>query len=94
MAYTSDWFDQAVDAYVRRVSGRTLAVTCLICYPGLGLLLPLSLGVSQLWLVSLNVVAVTLAAAFCVSWMVLKLDAKDRRHLLELDNGATTPGRL
>ena len=83
MAYNPDWLDQAMDAYVRRVSGRTLAVTCLIFYPGLGLLLPLGLGVSRLWFVSLNFAGVVIAAGFCVSWMILKLDAKDRRHLLE-----------
>ena len=77
------WFDRVLWKFVHRVSGRTIVVVSLALYPGLGLVLPLILGWPTLWLVDANVVSVLFAALISLGWLFARLEAKDRRHLLE-----------
>ena len=83
MSQPEDIFDRALLALVARVSGRAVAVIALILYPGLGLIVPVLSGMSTSWLVSVNVMGVTFAALVSLGWLVVQLEAKDRRHLLE-----------
>ena len=76
-------FDRAMMALVTRVSGRTIVVISLAFYPGLGLGLPLLLGWSTSWLVSANVAGVSFAAVVSLGWLIVQLEAKDRRNLVE-----------
>ena len=83
MSQPEDVFERAIFALVTRVSGRMVAVIALILYPGLGLFVPVLSGMSTSWLVSVNVMGVCLAALVSLGWLVVQLEAKDRRHLLE-----------
>ena len=75
--------DRLVFGFVSRVSGWTVAATALVLYPGLGLLLPLALDWPTSWLISVNAIAVMLAALVSLGWLLIQLEAKDRRQLLE-----------
>jgi hypothetical protein len=78
-----DWFDRALFSLVTRVSGRAVAILTLLFWPGIGLLLPAILDWNRSWLISLNLVGVSLAAAVSLGWLIVQIEAKDRRHLLE-----------
>lgn len=78
-----DWVDGVTARFVRRVSGRTVAVASLAFYPGLGLLLPLAVGADRSWFVALNLIGVAGAAVLSIGWLVAQVEQKDRRHLLE-----------
>jgi len=75
--------DRVLYAYVTRVSGRTVALTALALYPGIGLALPLALGWSDSWLVAMNLLGVSFAAALSLVWLAIQLQASHRRHLLD-----------
>ena len=83
MSRVDDWIERGIFAFVRRVSGRSVGIASLIFYPGLGLLLPVALDWPQSWLISTNLAGVTVAALLSIGWLVVKVEAKDRRHLLE-----------
>jgi len=83
MSRIDDWVERRIDAFVTRVSGRTVAITTLLLYPGFGLALPLGLGWSVPNLIAMNLAGVSLAATISLGWLMVKLDAKDRRQLLE-----------
>lgn len=76
-------FDRVLTWYVTNVPGWLVAVTALLFYPVLGLVVPLALGWSIPNLVSTNVFGVTSAAALCLVWLVVRLEANRRRHLVE-----------
>lgn len=78
-----DWLDRAVFAFVRRASGWTVAVGSLGFYPGLGLLVPLAFDWTRSWLIAVNVIGAMFAAAISLGWLMVQIEAKDRRHLLE-----------
>ena len=77
-----DLFDRAVMAVAKR-SGRSVVVVALVCYPGLGLVLPLALHWSTLGLVEANIVGTVLAGVVGIGWLSVQLEGRDRRHLFE-----------
>ena len=52
-------------------------------YPGLGLVLPLMLGLSTYDLVLCNLVGVVLAFVLVLAWTGVIFDAAERRHLVD-----------
>jgi HJR/Mrr/RecB family endonuclease len=80
----SDWiWDHALIPFVTRVPGLVVAAVALLFYPGIGLVLPLVLGWPTNWLISINLIGVTAAALLSIGYLVVLVQAKDRRHLLE-----------
>jgi Restriction endonuclease len=83
--------DRAVDeAYVRltnllgrRASGRAVVLWVAVLYGGVGLALPLAIGATVLWLVSLNILGATLAFGVVMEYFLGLVQARDRRHLVE-----------
>jgi len=78
-----DWVERGIFAFVSRVSGRTVAVVSLALYPGLGLAVPLALDWTRSWLISINLFGVSFAALVSLGWLIVQIEAKDRRNLLE-----------
>jgi hypothetical protein len=80
----SDWlWDKVLWPLVNRVSSRVIAVVALVFYPGLGLAMPLVVGLPDNSLVVANVWGVALAAMVSVGYLAALIHAKDRRQLLE-----------
>jgi Restriction endonuclease len=69
--------------FVTRASGRLVAAVTLILYPGVGLILPVSLHWSTLWLVEANVLGALFAGAVSLGWFSAQVEAAKRRHLVE-----------
>ena len=70
-------------SFAKRASGRTVTGIALLLYAGLGLGLPLTLGWSVSWLVSVNIMGTTLAGTLILVWLGVRVQARDRRHLVE-----------
>lgn len=83
VARLDDLLERLILGVATRVSGRAAAVIALCLYAGVGLLLPLSLHWSVLWLVSLNVMGTSFAAAVALGWLGVQVQAQSRRHLVE-----------
>jgi hypothetical protein len=79
--------DKAIErmllTFAERESGRTITAIALALYAGLGLALPLALGWSVSWLVSANITGTTLAGTLILVWLGIRVQARDRRHLVE-----------
>jgi len=75
--------DRAVYWFVSHLPGPVVLIFTIACYPGLGLMLPLALGLSWPWVVLLNVFGVTVAMVFGLGWLLPQIEAARRRHLLE-----------
>jgi hypothetical protein len=80
---SDDVFERAFLSLLRRAPGRIVAVVALLLYPGAGLLLPLVLHWSLWGLVQANVLGAFFAAVVALGWLVLQIEARDRRHLVE-----------
>ena len=63
--------------------GAVIAAVVVILYPGIALVLPLSLGWSGWWFMDANIAGATFAACVGMGWLVLQVQARDRVHLLE-----------
>ncbi len=83
MGKAEDWFADLIFNRIARLPGRTVAVIALVAYPGFALLLPLALGWSAVYIVDANIVGTTFAAVICLGWLVVQIEARDRRHLVE-----------
>ncbi len=83
MNAAADWIDRAIFAFVRRVSGRVVALVALAFYPGFALVMPLAFGWTPSWLINANLIGVMFAALVRLGWLFVQMEAKDRRHLLE-----------
>lgn len=68
---------------VARQSGRVVATVALVFYAGVGLALPVFSGWSPLWLVLANIFGTSLAALVLITWLANRVQARDRRHLVE-----------
>jgi hypothetical protein len=80
----SDWvWDHLLIPFVTRVPGRIVAATALLLYPGLGLVLPILIGLPSNWFFSVNMLAVSAAALLAIGYLFVLVETKDRRHLLE-----------
>ena len=83
MPKSDDLLERAFLAVVRHVPGRIVAALALLLYPGAGLLLPLVLHWSLWGLVEANVLGTLFAAIVALGWLIVQLEARDRRHLVE-----------
>lgn len=80
----SDWlWDRVLIPFVTRVRGWVVAAAALIFYPGIGLLLPVMFGWPANWLLSINLIGATVAGLLAVGYLVVLIQAKNRRHLFE-----------
>jgi hypothetical protein len=75
--------ERALLAFAKRASGRTVLSVAVALYAGFGLALPLLLGWSVSWLVAANVIGTTLAGTLILVWLGVRVQARDRRHLVE-----------
>ncbi len=83
MSQSDDPLERAFLGLVRHVPGRIVAAIALLFYPGAGLLLPLVLHWSLWGLVEANVLATLFAAIVTLGWLIVQIEARDRRHLVE-----------
>ena len=67
----------------RKLPDRGVAAIALVLYPGVALVLPIALGWPVLWLVSANLLGALFAACVSLGWLLLQIERRDRRHLLE-----------
>ena len=81
------WFDDAVERVLlfvgRRASDRGILALMALCYGGIGLLLPIGLGVSTLYFVTLNFFGAMAALVFGIVWFAVQVERIHRRHLVE-----------
>lgn len=82
MKRLDDFAERLVWAVGRR-SGRVVTVIALVFYGGVGLALPLAMSWPVNWLVGANVTGSTLAALAILGWLAVRVQAQQRRHLLE-----------
>jgi HJR/Mrr/RecB family endonuclease len=78
-----DLLGKLIKNLVARTSGWTVLAIALILYPGVGLLLPVLLGMSKVFLIEFNTVGVVLAMVLGMGWLDAQLIASERRRLLE-----------
>jgi len=83
MSRFDDLFTKPFLDLVRRAPGSMVLAAALLCYPGAGLLLPLVLHWSLWGLVQANFLGTTLAAIVACGWLLVQIEARDRRHLVE-----------
>jgi HJR/Mrr/RecB family endonuclease len=83
MSKSEDLFERAIQGLVTRVSGRVVAAIVLLLYPGLGLVLPAALHWSVSSLVDANIVGALFAGIVSLGWLLVHIEARDRRHLVE-----------
>jgi hypothetical protein len=83
MSRFDDAIERALLAFAKRASGLAVALVALLLYGGLGLALPLIFGWSTNWLISANLTGTCLAATLILVWLGVKIQARDRRHLIE-----------
>lgn len=83
MSKFDDAAERALFAFVKRAPGRAVAAVCVLLYAGLGLALPLALDLPTNWLVLLNILGTTLAGVVILVWLAVRIQARDRRHLVE-----------
>jgi HJR/Mrr/RecB family endonuclease len=78
-----DFLERSILAFVSRISGPTVVALALLLYAVGGLVLPLTLAWSTAHLVEANVLGTTLAAVVSVGWLMVRIVAGNRRHLVE-----------
>jgi hypothetical protein len=83
MAARAGLFERGVYWIVREVPGPIAVAVGLVLYPGIGLVLPLSLGLSTYYLVILNLVGVMLVLVMTLAWTDSIFDTMQRRHLVD-----------
>ncbi|HEY5303673.1 MAG TPA: restriction endonuclease [Acidimicrobiales bacterium] len=83
MSKLEDSFQRKIKELVNRVSGWTILALVLFLYPGVGLLLPLLLGMPKIFLIELNLTAVVMAMALGVGWLDEQLKSSERKRLLD-----------
>lgn len=83
MSQLDDAIERLLFGFARRASGRAVSVVAVVLYAGIGLALPLVLGWPVSWLVSANVFGTMLAGILILVWLVVRVQARDRRHLVE-----------
>lgn len=79
----SDLAERAILRFVNRAPGWLVVAVALILYPGLALVLPLSLNVQRVFLVEANCVGAVLATVVGVGWLTVRIQQLHRRHLVE-----------
>jgi hypothetical protein len=66
-----------------RMPGRAVAALALLFYAGVGLALPLALGLSVLGIVIANFFGTMLAGLVILGWLTVQVEAAKRRHLVD-----------
>ena len=83
MAKLDRFLDWLFLEHLAKMPGAIVAVTVLLLYPGVALVLPISLGWSGGWFVDANLAGAIFAACVGLGWLALQVEARDRLHLLE-----------
>lgn len=83
MAKPGGLSDRSVDWMIQHLSNFGALVLGVLLYPGFGLVLPISLGLSTYYLVLCNLVGVVLALVVVLAWTGVIFDAAERRHLID-----------
>jgi hypothetical protein len=78
-----DRFDRFMFWFVKRFPGWFVAVVAVVFYPGIALVVPVTLGASGGWLIGMNLLGAISAPGIILWWLIVQLAARDRRHLLE-----------
>lgn len=76
-------YDRLILWIVKHVPIRAILALAAVSYFGFGLALPLALNWPALWLVSANLWGTVFAASLLSGWLFVRIQARDRRHLLE-----------
>lgn len=76
-------WDDVLIPFVRRVPGWVVAAVALAFYPGVGLVVPIAFGWPSNWLFSINLIGAMAAALLAVGYLIVLVQAKNRRHLFE-----------
>jgi hypothetical protein len=85
-AWWSGMEDRYFDGIIwvaKNVHGGVVAAMALAFWPGIGLLLPVIFQLDPWWLVNLNLYGTFIAACLVIAYLIVQLQAKDRRHLLD-----------
>jgi hypothetical protein len=82
MSKSEDLYDRVIFGFARRFSGRVVAVVALAIYLA-GLLVPLLLSWSAPYQIAANLWATVIAGSMALGWLIVQLEARDRRHLVE-----------
>jgi HJR/Mrr/RecB family endonuclease len=83
MSEREDFLQRRISAFIERTPGWIVATIAIFFYPGIGLLLPVLLGLPKLSLIEMNAVGVVFAMVLGVGWLDIQLTASERRRLLE-----------
>jgi hypothetical protein len=67
----------------KNVHGGLVATLALIGWPGAGLLFPVLFRLDTGWLVNLNIYGTLFAVSLVVAYLIVQVQARDRRHLIE-----------
>jgi restriction system protein len=78
-----DRYDRLILWIVKNVPGRGVLAIAGISYLGFGLALPLLFNWPGAWIVAANIWGTVFAASLLFGWLVVQLEARDRRHLVE-----------
>jgi hypothetical protein len=83
MSKPDNFLDRSVLALVSRISGPTVAALAVLLYAGIGLVLPLTVSWPTWYLVEANVIGTGLAAVVSCGWLMVRIEAGNRRRLVE-----------
>jgi hypothetical protein len=83
MPEPEDRYDRLILWIVNHVPGSGIGLLAALSYFGVGLALPLLLDLPKMVLFGLNFFGTMLAASLLFGWLVVQIQARDRRHLLE-----------
>jgi HJR/Mrr/RecB family endonuclease len=83
MSRAEGFLERILWTIASRISGRSLAALVFLLYAGGGLALPLALNWPLPTLVGLNFLCTTLAGLLILMWLSQRVEARERRHLVE-----------
>jgi hypothetical protein len=75
--------DRAMLAFVTRISGWQALAVAAALYGGIGLAMPLGIGMPIYGLIYFNVFGAVMAAVILLGWLLVRIAAGERRNLLE-----------
>lgn len=78
-----DRYDRLIFWIVKNVPGRGVLALAGLSYLGVGLALPLVLAWPAWWVFGANILGTVFAFSLLFAWLLVQIEARDRRHLLE-----------
>jgi hypothetical protein len=78
-----DRYFDAIMWIAKNVHGGLVTILALTGWPGVGLVVPVVLKLDTGWLVNLNLYGTMFAVSLVIAWLLVQLQARDRRHLIE-----------